>query len=313
MAHRPAPRRYDARMTTTSPSTVINTPAHPPTGRTAGQAVATGIGGALALMVGTTVARVSAYGAGGLHALLPALASAQLAYWLLGVVVLALLMRRGPAGAFAAIALVLAPLASVAESLTHGGWDQLAATPLALIPIAWRAAGMLGAALVGVIVGVVHRRGREARTTTDLAAPTDDAGSGIARGTEPRQDERTALVIVTISLLVVGSAIAFALPSQWFDVYFHIWGSATVTAGDGTRFLWTAGLALGLLLAALVTAALRRRAGLIVLTSLALVCALIGAFVFQVPQGRFLPEPTVPAYNDDFPVCYGTTGDCPGG
>ena len=118
---------------------------------------------------------------------------------------------------------------------------------------------------------------------------------------------------LTVTALVGGSAVALALPVQWLDVYWYIWvPPSPPSAGDGVRYLWTAGLAIALLLTAVVLAWLRGGGGLIALTSIALVCGLLGAFVFQVPKDRFSSGPPEPDDRDTH-VCYGTTGDCPGG
>lgn len=125
---------------------------------------------------------------------------------------------------------------------------------------------------------------------------------------------RTRLTLATVGALVAGSALGLALLLQWFEVYFFIWDPPPPPSpAEGVRYLWTAGLALTLLLAAVILANARGRGGLIVLATVALVCAIIGAFVFQVPKDRFSPQPADFDDGGPHPVCYGTTGDCPGG
>ncbi|GAA1995659.1 hypothetical protein [Microbacterium ulmi] len=333
---------------------------------TTAQAVATGLAGAVAFAAGTTIAYASTYGLSG-SVLLAAVSSAALLVWLAGVSVLGVLVRRGRDVVFAAATVLFAPAATVVESLLRTGGADLLAYPYLLVVLAWQSLGLVGAALVGAIVGVLVRRHREASGAAPSArareadtgsgneavpGPGDEAAAGSGdeaapgpgdeavpgpgdeaaadfalRATrEPRDvpaspgaagpERRRATILsgVCIALLVIGGALAFVLPTQWLGVYFRIWGEAAVaTPAQGTRYLWTAGLSLAVLLAALVVAIVRRGRGLIVLTSLALGCALIGAFVFEVPQGRFWPDPDPVTYDDDFPVCYGTTGDCPGG
>lgn len=132
---------------------------------------------------------------------------------------------------------------------------------------------------------------------------------------DERPPERPSILTgVTLALLVLGCALAVALAWQWFEVYFTLTGiRAEATPAESARYAWTAGLSLVSLLAALVVAIARQRGGLIVVTSIAFVCALVGSLLFQVPQGRFAP--TAPPVDDgvDRPVCYGTTGACPGG
>lgn len=283
--------------------------------------IGTAVAGVLAFVIGTTIFTVANIGLMGVQLLGWALLDPRLLLWVGAVIVLGFAGRRLPDVGFAAISVALAPvctLLAVLAQQTGAG----APPPLWAIMFVSQAAGLLGAATVGSITGVVLAR----RTTTQHAVPpnaaapvatapdaiaTNAAEPGQSAGTRARSG--TGLSIAVIVLLVMGSALAFALPMQWFSVYFSIWDAAPPpTESDGDRYLWTAGLALVFLLAAFVVAIVRRGGGLIVLTVIAVSCALIGAFVFQVPQGRFVPEPE-PYDGPPHPVCYGTTGDCPGG
>ncbi|MBA8815065.1 hypothetical protein FHX48_000117 [Microbacterium halimionae] len=121
-------------------------------------------------------------------------------------------------------------------------------------------------------------------TTTTAAATTPAPASSTVSSSR-------ALAGLAIMLLTIGGSLAFALPVQWLQMYFRM-GSAPVevTAAQNDRYVWTAGIAVGALLGALVAAALRRKNGLIALTATAFLCALIAAFLFQVPTGRFSAE-----------------------
>ncbi len=314
-------------MASPSASPVTVAPREQPSGRTRSQALATAISGASAFILGSLTAATAVGGlVGPWLSLVSVITSPQLLLWLGGIAVLAVLWRRGPAVPFATVAVVLAPIATVGEVLLRGQGAQLIAYPYLIVVTAWQSLGLIGAASVGAIAGVLYRRDREAKAARGFSAvdgptahladeevETPDAPEEEAEN--PASPDRGGVLAgVSITLLVIGSALAFVLPLQWFGVYFRLWGeTAVATPAHGARYLWTAGLALAFLVAALIVAIVRRRAGLVVLTMLAVACALVGAFVFQVPQGRFRPEPAAPAYDVDFPVCYGTTGDCPGG
>jgi len=127
---------------------------------------------------------------------------------------------------------------------------------------------------------------------------------------------RAILPVIVAVVLTVGGALTLGLPYQWFRVYFTIWGPApTATDADAAKYTATAITALALILVGLVLAIVQRRTGLIVVASLLLGAALLLGFVFQVPQGRWVPSPQpVEPYNSDYVPCYGE-GDpnCVGG
>jgi hypothetical protein len=117
-------------------------------------------------------------------------------------------------------------------------------------------------------------------------------------------------------LLTTGGALTLSFPRQWFSVYFTIWGPApTPTDAETARYTATAIAALALTTAGLVLAALQRRRALTVLAGVLLALTLLLGFVFQVPQGRWVPTVPEPApYNSNYVPCYGE-GDpnCVGG
>ncbi|MBB2975756.1 hypothetical protein FHX49_001323 [Microbacterium endophyticum] len=138
--------------------------------------------------------------------------------------------------------------------------------------------------------------------TTSAAATPAPASSTISSS--------RALAGLAIMLLTIGGSLAFALPVQWVQMYFRM-GSAPVevTAAQNDRYVWTAGIAVGALLVALVAAALHRKRGLLALTAIAFVCALIAAFIFQVPAGRFSVEGASTSVQPAV-SCSALAGDC---
>lgn len=276
-------------MTAPEPAT-SDTPLAVGTPRASGvQAAVTAGAGAVTFVGGSLIAAVATHGAIGFSSLLGYLFSPALLAWLVAVGVLALALPRAREIPFAALTVAAAALAAAIANL-----PVLAAGAWAVLVLAWQALGLIGAALIGAIAGVLVRRSR----------------------TAPGERERRGTVLGGLSLgfLVVGGALAFALPTQWLDVYFALFSAPPPPLpADGARYLWTAGLALVFLVGALVSAAIRRGRGLIILTAIALACAIVGALLFQVPAGRFAPQPAPVEDGRDHPVCYGTTGDCPGG
>lgn len=207
--------------------------------------------------------------------------------WVALVLALGLLWRRATPASFAAAAVALALLATILGAAMTSGLGGLLGFPWFFL---WQAAGLAGAALIGALAGYgVRTRGQNSRVTV--------------------------LGVIALVLLACGAVCAFALPWQWVDVYFRIDGQAVeVSPADADRYLWTAGSALVLLTASFVVALIRWRPGLAWLTGIALVLALLAAFVLQVPQGRFAPGQDTPEpYNTDYRPCYGTSGYCPGG
>jgi hypothetical protein len=121
--------------------------------------------------------------------------------------------------------------------------------------------------------------------------------------------------IVAVALLTVGGAIGASLALQWFDVYFAIWDAPVVSEGDQTRYLWTAGTAVALLLAAIGIAIMRRARRVGIIGGVLLMATVLLAILFAVPEGRWTPAPASPVPdNSEYLPCFGE-GDpnCPGG
>ena len=121
--------------------------------------------------------------------------------------------------------------------------------------------------------------------------------------------------IVAVALLTVGSAVGASLALQWFDVYFAIWDAPVVSEEDQSRYLWTAGTAVALLLAAIGIAIIRRARRLGIIGGVLLMATVLLAILFAVPEGRWTPAPANPVPdNTSYEPCFGE-GDpnCPGG
>ena len=253
---------------------------------TPAQATATAVAGWVAFVGGSLLYSAVSGRTPTLVAALWLLASPPVLIWVVLALVLGLLLRRGSGVVFAVVAIALAPVATVIAALLPFG-QGMTATGAVWVALVWQAAGLVGAAVVGALAGFAFRR---------------------------RTDGHPALVTAAIVLLAVGGTFAFTLPMLWFSTYFSIWEPAPAPSAEAIgRYQFAAASALFLLALSLVFALVARRRGLAWLVGGALVLTLLAAFVFQIPQGRFWPsEPDVPEPRNTH-VCFGTTGDCPGG
>lgn len=244
--------------------------ARPATTRNPGliQALATALGGYLAFIGGTLLyaallsgfagdrmggAFVQLGGALGHLAVSPALLA-----WTSAVILTGLIARAGRSATIVRWALVLAVPATLVGIAV--AWPGTFSDPGTLVSPAfwllflWQAAGLVGAAAIGCLIGIAVRRRTLPRAAT---------AAGI--------------------LLFVGAVAAFALPAQWMDVYFTLTGTRPVpTDAETTRYLVTALIAGVGLAGSLVFAIVSRRRSLIVLTAVALVFAALGMLVFRV-------------------------------
>jgi len=218
----------------------------------------------------------------------------------------------------AVVSVALAPLVGVVAALVPYG---LQGGGVFFLVAGWQALTLTCVATLGSIAGVIDSR----RAATE-AAPLDPrhempVGDSVITGGiltsgahAARSRWDTVLSVAVLMSLIVCVALVLALPVQWFEVNFSI-GQAPdpPTADEVVRYEWTAGLALAAAGLAVALAVVRRRAGLIIASAAALALGLGAAFLFQLPTGRFIPKPAPVVIDEDYPVCYGTTGDCPGG
>ncbi|WP_169582233.1 MULTISPECIES: DUF6234 family protein [Microbacterium] len=273
---------------------------HHPSGSDKGatsQAALTAAVGATAFLAGSLLyfALLADAGAMSWEGITALITSPQLLIWTLAVASIGLIGRRLSPRAVAVWALALAPASTFAGILIAYprtlGQPQALVSPIFLIPFVWQAAGLFGAAVVGVLAGLALRL----RSAHRL--PARPIASGVAA-----------------VLLVVGGVAALALPAHWASVYFRIWSDPVVaTSEQGDRYVAIAATAVGCLLISVVAAICARRRPVVWLTSIALALALLAALVFQVPEGRFAPQPAPADDGGPHPVCFGTSGDCPGG
>lgn len=271
-----------------------------PSGRGKGapsQAALTAAVGATAFLAGSLLYFALLTGAGtvSLEGIAALITSPQLLVWTLAVVTVGLIGRRLSPRAVAVWALALAPASTFAGILIAYprtlDQPQALVSPILLILFVWQAAGLLGAAVAGVLAGLALRL----RSADRLSA------RAIASG-------------VAVVLLVVGGVAALALPAHWASVYFRIWSDPVeATPEQGDRYVAIAATAVGCLLIAVAAAIFARRRAVVWLTTIAFALALLAALVFQVPEDRFAPQPAPADDGRPHPVCYGTSGDCPGG
>lgn len=262
-----------------------------------GQAVLTAAVGATAFLAGSLlyVALLVGPGTVSLEGITALILSPQLLIWTLAVVTVGLVGRHLTPRAVAVWALALAPASTFAGVLiaypSTLSQPQTLLSPIFLIPFVWRAAGLVGAAAVGVLAGLALRL----RPADRLSARAVASGAAVV-------------------LLVVGGVAVLALPAHWASVYFRIWSDPVVaTPEQGDRYVAIAATAVASLLVALVAALCARRRAVAWLAAIAFAIALLAALVLQVPEGRFAPQPAPVDDGTPRPVCFGTSGDCPGG
>lgn len=154
---------------------------------------------------------------------------------------------------------------------------------------------------------------RAADVSTDSVDPTRRS---VDRPTvqPPAESPGRALRIAGIVALALAWIAVLMLGQQWFAVTFRLFGGELMVSGEqATRYAITAVTAITGAVAAIVVSrmrSVRATAGVV-----ALVVAVCAAFVFQVPPGRFWPQPApAPAPYNDHPPCMGE-GDpnCVGG
>jgi hypothetical protein len=164
--------------------------------------------------------------------------------------------------------------------------------------IAWVDAGILTAVVALGLVFPAAFLGRERRTSARV----------------PSVERRTSARVAG-ALLALGGLLALVLVWQAFETYFTLFGSQpVVTPAQETRYLVTASLTLAALVGAIVFAAVSRRRGLIIASSIVGCLGLIIAFAVPVPADRFRPEPPPPPAEHHYAPCFGE-GDpnCVGG
>jgi hypothetical protein len=133
----------------------------------------------------------------------------------------------------------------------------------------------------------------------------------------PEDGSRCAmgLRIAQILLLTAGVLAIPALFFTWLQAYLNIWGQVRIpTPSEISAYEWTAGLSLLIAVVSLAVAIIRRRRGWIVMSVIVLLVIGGTAFVFSVPQARWVPSSApVPVDRQPHPPCYSGSNDCVGG
>ncbi len=224
--------------------------------------------------------------------------------------------------------------AAVSSSLPNGqtllpwlGWAFGWKAPIWAALLAWLAvwrpqtglyiAAAAVAAILGILVSTPWSAGSGVLFflpgwVLTIAAFTGAAAIGCLLGSGTL---KVAPIVIAL-MLTAGGALTLSFPYQWFSVYFTIGGPPpTATDAEADKYLASALAAVALITAAVVLAAAQRRRGLTVLAAVLLALTLLLGFVFQVPQGRWVPTtPDPQPYNSNYVPCYGE-GDpnCVGG
>jgi hypothetical protein len=216
--------------------------------------------------------------------------SPKLLAWLVLLVAVQFGLRDAAAARRQSLIVLAAPVAFVVEVLvTNGPYLTSMGGAIALWGVQW----LIGAVAFTTCVGLGV-----------LLARRLLAGTG-----------RITVLIATLCAIAAG-ALAIGLAAQFLDVYFAIWTPAPPpTAADGDRYSLTASTMVVLSAAAVAAAALGRVRALLVTTVVVAVLGVGIALLFQVPQGRFVPqEAPAPAVDDDYVPCFGEGDpDCVGG
>lgn len=219
--------------------------------------------GVVAFVAGTFLYALFVEGPGALWpdqigaGILSLLLSPAVLTWALATLAVGVIARRAKPRVITTWALALTPVATIVGILFRwpGTFSDpgTVLAPMFWVMLLWQTAGLLGAALIGCLVGEATRRGKLSPAST------------VAGG-----------------LLLVGAVAAFALPTQWLRVNFTLGGqSPDPTPAEVTLFLVTAIVAAAFLVAALVVALLARVRTLITMSAVMLGLTVIGFLLFR--------------------------------
>jgi uncharacterized membrane protein len=121
------------------------------------------------------------------------------------------------------------------------------------------------------------------------------------------------MTLVQVAILIACVASLGLLFFGWLRVYFVIEGAPTILRSEVKSYDVVAAVAIALPVAGIVIAAITRSRGFVI-TQVAILLVMLGAaFVFQVPAGRWLPQPATHHLPANYVPCYSGSGDCPGG
>ncbi|WP_104196261.1 DUF6234 family protein [Cryobacterium sp. M15] len=115
-------------------------------------------------------------------------------------------------------------------------------------------------------------------------------------------------------LLTLGSALlTFVLTFMLVRQRFSASSSAQPPTPDVVDYWVTAGIMIAIQIGLLLRAILRRRGGLMLIASIALILTLGVALFLSVPEIDWRPDPPTPTINPNYRPCYSGSGDCIGG
>jgi hypothetical protein len=128
-----------------------------------------------------------------------------------------------------------------------------------------------------------------------------------------RHGARAGLTLVQVAIIVACVASLGLLFFGWLRVYFVIEGAPTLLPSEVKSYDVVATVAIALPVAGIIAAAITRSRGFVIAQAAILLVMLAAAFVFQVPEGRWLPQPVTHHLPSNYVPCYSGSGDCPGG
>jgi peptidoglycan/LPS O-acetylase OafA/YrhL len=111
--------------------------------------------------------------------------------------------------------------------------------------------------------------------------------------------------------LILGTVVlVLALFWQNVEVYFTFGDPIEPTAGDGTRWVWTASACVTVAVAAVVAAVVSGSRGMRWTSAITLVIALAAAVIFVVPHDRWSPPPKPNQLPTNYSPCYSGSNTC---
>ena len=115
-------------------------------------------------------------------------------------------------------------------------------------------------------------------------------------------------------MLTLGSALlTFVLTFLLVRQRFSASSSGQPPTPDLVDYWVTAGIMIAIQIGLLLRAILRRRGGLMLIASMALILTLGVALFLSVPKIDWRPDPATPTINPNYRPCYSGSDDCIGG
>lgn len=130
------------------------------------------------------------------------------------------------------------------------------------------------------------------------------------RATSPAK--KTGFDVLTLGSAILTFVLTVDLVRKTVSASWYS-SESEIPASDVSSYWVTAGIMLALQVGLLIRAIWRRRGGLVLVSSAALVLALGAVLVLAVPTIDWRPEPPTPTMNPNYSPCYSGSGDCVGG